>query len=196
MEHIRKRGKKTRGGQNKRRDDAETVRQKDIHSRIAGLPSGTHKGHAHNLHGSSATAAIAHAAQYFEAPLIEERAETHVIPRQSITRKQLLGVFPQQLEFAPRVSRQLDKPHYKRTGEIRMIEVVDQRLAWKSDKTLLRRGNPFKDAEEGERAGYKREGKVSVGLDKRAYTESIPNPARVEAEEIGPALDDLSIIGD
>jgi hypothetical protein len=190
------RGVKTRGGHNRRVESSRAIELKDIHSKIDGLPSGTHKGHAHNLHGSSATAAIAHAASYFEGALIEERREDFVIPRQSQTRKELLGILPVDMEFAPVKSRQLDKHAYdgKATTvesaiQSGMVEVTDQRLVWKSDTTLLRRGNPFKDAESGQRSGYKRDGSIGVGLNTRKTRDSIPNADPEMEVVIGPALD-------
>jgi hypothetical protein len=50
------------------------------------------------------------------------------------------------------------------TGAI--VEVTDQRMTWRGDRTLLRRGNPFSNETHAAR-NFKREGSVSVGLDTR-----------------------------
>lgn len=63
--------------------------------------------------------------------------------RQSYTARNFLRLLPQQvLEVRSIKSRQLDQMHYKLTGEIKMITVIDQIVVKMSDKTLLTRGNP------------------------------------------------------
>jgi hypothetical protein len=157
MHTKRSRGK--RGGHS-----ARNVTLRDIHSKIDGLPCGHNAGHAHNLHGTSATAAILdRAAQYFDGALIEERAETHVIPRMSLTRKQLLGVKPQEVELSQVPCKQRDK----QTGN--EVTTTDNRVVWKSDRTLLRLANPFVMPKD-----FKREGSVSVGNTTRKYIQPIP----------------------
>jgi hypothetical protein len=61
------------------------------------------------------------------------------------------------------VARQLDKA----TGK--MVVTTDNRLVWKSDSTLLNRGNPFR-----QQASFKREGSVSIGLNKRKTLTTVP----------------------
>lgn len=157
---------------------ARLARQKDIHSKLDGRPSGTHSNHAHNLHGSSATAALAEAAKYYNGALIDENREDHIVPRQSITRKQFLGIVPPAMEMEPMQAKQLDKQSGK------LIATTDDRLAWKQDETLLRRGDPFKAPRV-----FKREGSVSVGLNKRKTITSVPEPPAAEGTVLGPEVD-------
>jgi hypothetical protein len=104
----------------------------------------------------SVTGTIEDASVYFHGANVEETVETHVVPRKSLTVKQLLGVLPQDIEVETRELRrtQLDK----RTG--RMVETTDQvsNVVWRSDKTLLRKGNPFADNKPLFRQGAVREG--------------------------------------
>jgi hypothetical protein len=182
MRYSGKRGK--RGGKDK---NAERDRQRDIHSKIEGLPNGTHKGHAHNLHGSSATNAALDAAKYFDLALVGETEETHVIPRHSATRQNLLGIVPPDLEFERIPTRRISRQWDKRLRQF--VEVSDEieayRVVGRSDRTLLKRGNPFKDAEDGNKAGYKRQGVVAVGLNTRSYTEAIQNADPYPEKVIG-----------
>lgn len=194
MRYVNGKPIRKRGGSH-----AKSAERLDIHSKLDGRPAGTHSNHAHNLHGSSAAKLTIDAAKYYECATIEERPETHIVPRQSETRKQLLGVLPGSIETETRKGRQLDK----RSGEL--IEVNDQRLTWKSDRTLLRRGKPFEEI-----GTFKREGSVSIGLNKRKTirTEAeivtvdatklpaLPDgtePVRLDihADLLGPALDDI-----
>jgi hypothetical protein len=148
---------------------------RDIHSKVRGTRK-TQDGH--NLHGTSVTALITDTAKYVECSFIGETVEDHVIPRQSLTRKQLLGVFPAKIETEPVKSRQLDKVSGK------LVETTDNRAVWRSDSTLLKRGNPFAAPK-----SFKREGSVSVGLNTRKYTETIPEPDNTE-KILGPAAPD------
>jgi hypothetical protein len=135
----------------------------------------------------SATAAIGNTyAKFHACAEVEETVETHVIPRKSITESQLLGVFPQQIETAPIPTKQLDKqpPTCTKCGKtdrvtlitdfwlckrigcyvrmpIRMIETTNNRVTWKSDKTLLNRTKAEKDVI------VKREGLIREGLNTR-----------------------------
>lgn len=98
----------------------------------------------------------------------EESTEDPVIPpetmrklvRRSVTQKQLLRVLPQTIEVESMQSRQLDRKGEgtvevtvtERVGNTtiqraftvpgRMIETTDNRLIWKSDRTLLRNDKP------------------------------------------------------
>lgn len=67
---------------------------------------------------------------------VEENYTQHIIPRQSLTTKQLLMVLPQQVEVEEVKFRQLDHS----TGK--MVEGTDNRVTWRSDRTLLSRGKP------------------------------------------------------
>lgn len=109
---------------------------------------------------SSSTAAVHNAAIYIEGSFVGETAETHLVPRKSLTDQQMLRLLPQQAEYEDRVSRQLDKV----TGKL--VTVTDRRRVWQSDRTLLKRGNPF--------AGdniFKREGAIKEGQNTRKYVE-------------------------
>lgn len=194
MRYTSKRGK--RGG---KRGSFEGAKLKDIHCRIEGLPAGHNAGHSHNINNNKSSTILAEqAAPLFECSFSEETEETHLIPRQSVTRKQLLGIVPQTLELAPIPTKQLNKRSYdgkaktvaEAIAQAGVIETTENRLAWKSDRTLLKRNNPFTDPEAGQRDGYKREGKVSVGLDSRSYRDSIPNADPEPVKVIGVALDD------
>lgn len=143
---------------------------RDVHSRIRGNS-------AHNLHGTSATAVLQDAAKYYECSFVEENRADHIVPRQSITRQQLLGIFPQRVETEPAATRQLDK----QTGEL--VETTDNRVRWKSDKTLLRRGNPFSLPTD-----FKRQGSIGVGLNTRKTLTPMPE-VPMDEKILGPALD-------
>jgi hypothetical protein len=177
-------GKTIRGKRSGRAKRYSAAELHDIHSRIPGLPSGHNSGHAHNLHGKSATAAVEQSAILFDCSFIEETVEDHIVPRHSLTRQQLLEFRPQELEFEAIKTKQRDK-------DGRIVETTENRLAWRSDRTLLRRGNPFADAESGNRAGYRREGSVHVGANKRPYRESIPN-ARTDEKILGVEIEDAN----
>jgi hypothetical protein len=144
-----------------------------VHSRIRGNS-------AHNLHGTSATAVLQDAAKYYAGSFVEENRADHIIPRQSITRQQLLGIFPERVETELIPTRQLDK----QTGEL--VETTDHsRVRWKSDKTLLRRGNPFSLP-----ADFKRQGSIGVGLNTRKTLTPMPE-VPMEEKILGPALDGI-----
>lgn len=177
-----------RGGVSRRERDAK---QRDVHSKIEGMPSGTHSNHHHNLKGTSVTAIIASDAVFFSGSDVRETSEDYLIPRMSLSDRQMLAFGSQPIETETRKAKQLDLSKYngKATSvdQVKdlMLETSDQRLVWKGDRTLLRRNNPFADAE-GERGrGYKREGSITVGQNTRKYTQSIPNPAPVEEQIIG-----------
>lgn len=95
-----------------------------------------------------------------------ETVETHLIPRRSLTHTQGLESAPVQMETAPmpglqliwyqiglergrrwkkiadgRLTKVVQGRVYVTDGEL--IEVTNNRLVWKSDKTLLNRSNPF-----------------------------------------------------
>lgn len=95
-----------------------------------------------------------------------ETVETHLIPRRSLTHQQGLESKPVELETAPmpglqliwyqiglergrrwkkiangRLTKVVQGRVYVTDGEL--IAVTNNRLVWKSDKTLLNRSNPF-----------------------------------------------------
>jgi hypothetical protein len=153
--------------------------RRDIHSHLDGLPSGSHSGQAHKLTSNSTAALVVDAAKYFACAAIEENRDDYIVPRQSLTRRLLLEAFPQQVETAPIPTRQLDK----QTGEL--VETTDNRITWKSDKTLLRRNKPFEQI-----GTFKREGSVSEGLNTRKYRGiEHETPTSEDVQELGPALD-------
>ncbi len=167
----RRRGK--RGGKNQRIHTNHEIESRDIHSRIRGTAS-------HNLHGRSVTALIAEAGIYSQYSDIAETATDHVVPRQSLTRQQLLEFFPQRVETEDVRSRQLDHA----TGK--MVEVTDKRVVWRSDRTLLNRTKPFEQI-----GTFKREGSVSVGLNTRKFRVTEPEvPTALDETVIGIAADD------
>lgn len=97
-------------------------------------------------YGQSDSARQAEAAIYYDCSEVREGQEW-ISPRRSLTRKLLLNVFPQEIEIEKTVlvTRQLDKVLHAKTGEIKLIQVQNPReggyrVAWKSDKTLLRPG--------------------------------------------------------
>lgn len=168
---------KTRRG---KRAGADRARLRDIHSSLDGRPAGTHSNHAHSMKGSSATARFADDAKYFEAALIEERPETHIVPRKSVTVAQYLKIFPQKFETETMQGRQLDHASGK------MVTVTYERLKYKSDRTLLRRGNAF------DKIGtFKRQGEIIDGLNRRKFIETRNEDAvRIVDEVIENALPD------
>lgn len=144
---------------------------RDIHSRVRGSA-------AHNLTGKSTASLAMDAAQYFDCSTVDETREDHIVPRQSITRKQFLPFFPQRLETAAVPSKQLDKAGFDgkkytdsntAVADNRMIAVTDNRVTWKSDRTLLNRSKPVTDIAD---LSFKRDGSVSVGLNTRKFTRS------------------------
>lgn len=171
MAFIRK-----RGGSNLR---GAGERKRDIHSHLDGLPSGSHSGHSHKLGSNSTAALVVDAAKYFECAAIEENRDDYIVPRQSLTRRHLLGMFPQQVETAPIPTRQLDK----QTGEL--VETTDNRITWRSDKTLLRRNKPFNEI-----GTFKREGTIAEGQNTRKYRAiEHETPTSEDQKDLGPALD-------
>lgn len=92
-----------------------------------------------HANSNSPTGAAIDRATFNHWAAIEETVEDHVVPRKSLTEKLLLGVFPQKTEVEPVPFKQLDKEHYKRTSEQRMISGTDNRTVWRSDRTLLER---------------------------------------------------------
>lgn len=193
MRHTSKRGK--RGGRNA--SFSGEVRR-DIHSRIDGLPSAHHAGHSHNINSNkSVTAATMESGKYRELAVdVEETREDYCIPRRSLSQRQGLALTTQ-IETESRVTRQLNKRRYdgkattveEAIAKQGLIETTDQRLTWRSDRTLLAPGNPFRDAESGNRAGYKREGSTSVGLNTQKHTRAIPNADPEPEKVLGIAYD-------
>lgn len=152
---------------------------RDIHSSLDGLPSGSHSGHSHNLKGSSAAKLTIDAAKYFECAAVEETREDHIVPRQSITRQQYLGAFPVRVETETIPTRQLDK----QSGEL--VETTDERITWRSDRSLLRRNKPFKDI-----GIFKREGMVAEGLNTRKYRAiEHETPTSEDEIDLGPEIE-------
>ena len=132
---------------------------RDIHSTLDGRPAATHSNHAHSQSTAGNAAQIIDRSVYYPGAFEDgkvETEETHIVPRNSLTRKQMLNIMPQVREVEPMVSRQLDKQSGK------MVTVTDDRTVWRSDKSLLREANPFSYPSD-----FKREGSVSVGLNKR-----------------------------
>jgi hypothetical protein len=183
MEPQRKRGK--RGSGNSR---ATAARHRDIHSKLDGMPANTHRNHALAQGGSSQAQMIAERAIYFECSEMEEKPEDYVIPRQSLTRQKLLGLFPQQIEVEPIKGRQLDHSKIKTPiltvadAERHMVSVEDNRLVWASDKTLLYRDKPTDNI-----GTFKREGYIADGLNKRTERRIEPEPKAIPT--VAPADD-------
>lgn len=107
-------------------------------------------------------------AKYFEYAGEPETVEEHIVPRKSLTRKLLLRVFPPQVEVEQVKGRQLDK----KSG--RMVETTDNRVVWKSDRSLLRNNKP----ENLENIRFKRQ----TSRSRRIKTE-IELPAVVEVSQ-------------
>lgn len=144
-----RRGRRIKGGVSTQQSEL-----RDIHSRIRGSRKAQD---GHNLHGTSVTALVAEHGMYYDWSEYEETVEDHIVPRISLTRKQYLGIFPPEIE----VEVMRGKQRNKSTGQ--MVETTDNRLIWKQDKTLLNRAKPF----DAPLDRLKREGSVSVGLNKR-----------------------------
>ena len=112
-------------------------------------------------------------AKHFEYTDIRETEETHVIPRKSLTEKQHLRLFPQQVELERIIlkRRQLATIDGKQV----MVKTTDTvyRTVWKSDKTLLRQNRP----EQLDRIKFKRQNHY----DKRTETQ-VERPAIVEIQ--------------
>lgn len=85
----------------------------------------------------SQTAAVLNtAAMMYDCSDVEETAETHIIPRKSLTQKLHLKSFPQSIETEQVVIRQRDKI----SGKI--VVTTNNRQVWKSDRSLLIQGTP------------------------------------------------------
>lgn len=148
-----------------------SIKTADIHSRLDGRPAGTHCNHSHNVGKQTTVTGIAEsAAKYYECSVVEETTETHIVPRRSITRKQMLDVFPAKIETEPIRGKQYDH----RLGVL--VEVNDNRVVSRSDRTLLQRGKPVQDF-----PTLQREGSVSMGLNKR---KTIKTEKEVPASEL------------
>lgn len=143
---------------------------KDIHSKVRGNA-------VHNIECKTITAVIHDRAIYNEHTAIYETIEDHIVPRNSVTVKQLLRVKPPVLETETVHCRQLDHS----TGK--MVETTDQRLVYRSDRTLLN-GKAFQGAR-----GYYRQGSVSVGLNGRKTVIFEPEISP-ESVVLGPASPD------
>lgn len=174
----RKRGKRAGVSNN-------AAQLRDIHSRVRGVA--VHSGIKSNF-----VATVEDNALYFDAAHLTETAATHIVPRQSITRKQLLNVFPQQRETAPVNSLQLDK-RYLIAGDLApfpavyhyMIRTTDNRVVWRSDRNLLNR------IPSDEIGTFKREGSISVGLNTRRNMTIEPELSLKDSDKIiGPAIED------
>jgi hypothetical protein len=131
---------------------------------------------------ASVTASCAEAGIYNDNCECQETAEDYIIPRKSLTVKQHLALFPQEVEYESRTIRrwQLDKrslPLPGTIGPVRMIETTDEsrRIAWKSDRSLLNHNNPFLPPKPGRR-GIKR----LTSQSKRIVYDQPDGPAVVE----------------
>lgn len=177
MIRDRKRGK--RAGKSARlhreilKDLKDQAERRDIHSKVYGV-------RRHNLVGTSVTATIEDRAKYVPGTNVEETEKDHIVPRQSLTRKQHLMVFPQTTETVTDKARQLDH----KSGN--MIETTDERVTWRSDKSLLEKRNPFRN--EKNIGTFKREGYVKEGLNKRRTLETTTEEIHRDQEEIPNAL--------
>lgn len=85
--------------------------------------------------GVDSTSIADSAAKYHECAEVEETEADYLIPRQSLTTKLHLRLFPQRREFEslrPTVHHQADKK-----GKLVEVTNPKARLVWKSDRTLL-----------------------------------------------------------
>lgn len=145
----------TRGGR-------DSPRNRDIHSKVRGVRT-IGRG------AESPTAAIGERGKYFGIADIAETKETHVVPRKSLTVKQLLAVKQPDIETEPVASRQLDKRDSDKFTSVqealyqgRMVKTTDERMTWRADRSLLIRGTPGSTLPVVKRDGY-----VKQGLNKR-----------------------------
>lgn len=129
---------------------------RDIHSRLSDRPRGGIA--VHHPGKSNFTATVTDNAIFYDGLPCSETVETHVVPRQSLSRKQLLRVFPQQVEFEEIPTKQLVLDGKAVPNPLPFNK---HRVVWKSDKSLLNRIPTDKIGT------FKREGSVSVGLSKR-----------------------------
>jgi len=87
--------------------------------------------------------------KYLDQPEGVEREVWLEDYRQSLSDQLHLRLLPQVVEETRIVtSRQLDHKHFKETGEVKLITITDEVVVRMSDKTLLRKGNPFKGHDE------------------------------------------------
>lgn len=87
-------------------------------------------------HKLSTSALVADAGKYFECAEIAETQEDHIIPRQSLTNQLHLRLFPITFETEQRNAKQRNKVDGK------LVATTDNRVIWKSDRTLLRTNKP------------------------------------------------------
>jgi hypothetical protein len=113
---------------------------------------------------------VIEAGTYYESYSEVENEQDHIVPRRSLTQQQQLALFQPQIETETRKARQLDK----RSGK--MVETTDQRLVWKSDTSLLRRGKP--DA-----FGESKTGTRFVRITSRSKRSEVENEVRIDLPE-------------
>ncbi len=106
------------------------------------------------------------ASKFHQEALVSETVETHVVPRQSITRKQLLNMNPLPAQTVTLKGQQILKiadskgnliPQFDANGKPIMVPFTDNRGVKGSRpvRTLLIQGNPFKqDQKIGRRSHY------------------------------------------
>ncbi len=112
---------------------------------------------------------------------VQENHKDHIIPRQSLTDRQLLGLVPMvEYETIDKVTYQLDRM----SGELVKTSDPAPRVSWRRDKTLLRKVR----VERIESLKVKRE----TARSKRLITEvAAGGPACIEVEDL---LDDINLL--
>lgn len=130
---------------------------------------------------------------FYECADNEETAETHIIPRESITKAQHLGLFDQKREYellATTKRLQLDKTTNT------LVETTDERyrVAWTSDRTLLRRDKPDNFGE-GRGTRFKRLTSRSKQVKTEVEVKQSPDNT-IDLTGLSPDPNDLDIIID
>lgn len=146
------------------------------------------------------TAVVESTAKFCAVAHVEETEADYLIPRQSVSRKQMLDILPNEPVFADINGKQLatvagDKQVKTLTFQSRdvdgnvitntatytgkLVEFTNLRLVERPETTLLRRGDPFKL-----QTDFKRQGSIQQGANKRTTMQTGPevNPIASEME--------------
>lgn len=172
----------TRRGGSLHKQQVEDQRNTDIHSKVRGVFRA-------QASKDAPTGAIIERGKYFSIAGIDETEADHIVPRKSLTVKQLLAARTE-LETEPMPTRQLDVRDQDRFTSVsealehgRMIQTTDERLVWRLDRSLLIKGTPGSSL-----PIVKRDGFIKQGLNRR-NTRVTENEQRMNADRIEEVIE-------
>jgi hypothetical protein len=125
-------GSYNRNGENRPRIDYAVC------AGLKGLPNGHPASYSPVGPADSPTAVVEGASIHNWYAEIDESVETHLVPRKSLERQQMLRIKPQTFEYGDKLAvttYQTDKV----TGQVVKVTDYVPRVTWKSDRSLLRR---------------------------------------------------------